>query len=53
VPVLVGVTLVVSIISSLGAPLIPDVADSLSISLSAAQWSLTTACLAAAVFAAR
>jgi MFS family permease len=51
VPVLVGVTLVVSIISSLGAPLLPSVADSLSVSLSSAQWSLTAALLAGAVAA--
>jgi MFS family permease len=51
VPVLVGVTLVTSIISSLGAPLIPAVAESLGISLSSAQWSLTSALLAGAVAA--
>jgi MFS family permease len=51
VPVLVGVTLVVSIISSLGAPLLPAVAESLSVSLSSAQWSLTAALLAGAVAA--
>ncbi len=50
-PVLVGVTLVVSIISSLGAPLLPSVAASLSVSLSSAQWSLTAALLAGAVAA--
>ena len=50
-PVLVGVTLVVSIISSLGAPLLPSVAGALSISLSSAQWSLTAALLAGAVAA--
>jgi MFS family permease len=51
VPVLVGVTLVVSIISSLGAPLLPSVATELSVSLSSAQWSLTAALLAGAVAA--
>lgn len=51
VPVLVGVTLVVSIISSLGAPLLPSVAAALSVSLSSAQWSLTAALLAGAVAA--
>ena len=50
-PVLVGVTLVVSIISSLGAPLLPSVAEALSVSLSSAQWSLTAALLAGAVAA--
>jgi MFS family permease len=51
VPVLVGVTLVVSIISSLGAPLLPSVAAALSVSLPSAQWSLTAALLAGAVAA--
>jgi MFS family permease len=51
VPVLVGVTLVASAVSSLGAPLLPDVAEALSISLSAAQWSLTAALLAGAIAA--
>ncbi|MGE0067553.1 MAG: MFS transporter [Solirubrobacterales bacterium] len=51
VPALVGVTLVVSTISSLGAPLVPSIADSLSVSLSSAQWSLTSALLAGAVAA--
>ncbi|HEX8754094.1 MAG TPA: MFS transporter [Solirubrobacterales bacterium] len=50
-PVLVGITLVVSVISSLGAPLLPAVAEALSISLSSAQWSLTSALLAGAVAA--
>lgn len=51
VPVLIGVTMVVSIVSSLGAPLIPSVAESLGISLDSAQWSLTAALLAGAVAA--
>ncbi|WP_228431125.1 MFS transporter [Baekduia soli] len=51
VPVLVGITLVVAIISSLGAPLIPSVATSLDITLDSAQWSLTAALLAGAVSA--
>jgi MFS family permease len=51
VPCLVGVTLVTSIISSLGAPLLPDVAETLSVSLSGAQWSLTAALVAGAVAA--
>lgn len=51
VPVLVGVTLVVSIVSSLGAPLIPAVAVSLGVSLDSAQWSLTAALLAGAIAA--
>lgn len=44
-------TLVVSMISSLGAPLLPALASSLSVSVSAAQWSLTAALLAGAVAA--
>jgi MFS family permease len=51
VPVLVGITLVVSIISSLGAPLLPDVAKNLDISLPSAQWSLTAALIAGALSA--
>jgi predicted MFS family arabinose efflux permease len=51
VPALVGITLVASIISSLGAPLLPSIADSLGISLASAQWSLTSALLAGAVAA--
>ena len=51
VPVLVVTTLVVSIVSSLGAPLLPEVAAELSVSVSAAQWSLTAALLAGAVAA--
>jgi MFS family permease len=51
VPVLVGITLVVSIISSLGAPLLPDVAADLKISLPSAQWSLTAALIAGALSA--
>src|SRR3954452_4136984 len=49
VSVLVGVTLVVSIITSLGAPLLPAVAESLWVSLDSAQWSLTAALLAGTV----
>lgn len=51
VPVLVAVTLMASMVSSLGAPLLPSVARALSVSLSSAQWSLTAALLAAAVAA--
>ncbi|MEZ5078648.1 MAG: MFS transporter [Solirubrobacterales bacterium] len=51
VPVLVAMTLVVSAISSLGAPLLPAVASALGVSISAAQWSLTSALLAGAVAA--
>ena len=48
---LIGVTLVVSIVSSLGAPLIPAVAEALDVSLDSAHWSLTAALLAGAVAA--
>lgn len=51
VAVLVGITLVVSIISSLGAPLLPDVAQDLDVSLPSAQWSLTAALIAGAIAA--
>ena len=49
--VLVGVTMVIGIISSLGAPLIPSVARTLHVSLDGAQWSLTVALLSASVAA--
>lgn len=48
-PVLVLATLVASIISSLGAPLIPTVARDFHESLSTSQWSLTVALLSGAV----
>ncbi|MFD9902655.1 MFS transporter [Streptomyces sp. NPDC059063] len=47
-PVLVLATLVASIISSFGAPLIPTVAHEFHESLSTAQWSLTVALLVGA-----
>jgi MFS family permease len=43
--------MVTGVISSLGAPLIPSVAQALHISLDSAQWSLTAALLSAAVAA--
>ena len=48
-PALVLATLVTSVISSLGAPLIPTVARDFHESLSTAQWSLTVALLVGAV----
>jgi predicted MFS family arabinose efflux permease len=48
-PVLVVATLVASIISSLGAPLIPTVARDFHESLSSAQWSLTVTLLVGAI----
>src|SRR3954467_6587481 len=49
--VLVGVTLVVAIISSLGAPLVPSLAASLDVPIPSAQWSLTVALLAGPIAA--
>ena len=49
VPVLVYVGTVVSIISSLGAPLIPSIARDLDASLEQRQWSLTATLLVGAV----
>jgi MFS family permease len=49
VPSLLATGLVVSLISSLGAPLIPAIARELHVSLAAAQWSLTVAPLVGAV----
>ena len=50
-PVLVLTTMVASIVSSLGAPLIPTIARDYHASLSTAQWSLTIALLSGAVSA--
>lgn len=49
VPVLVFVGLLVSLISSLGAPLIPTIAGDFGVSLGTAQWSLTVTLLVGAV----
>lgn len=49
VPVLLFVGAVVSVISSLGAPLIPRLAERLHTSISNAQWALTATVLVAAV----
>jgi MFS family permease len=49
VPGLLFIGTVVSIISSLGAPLIPTIADDLHTSLGSAQWSLTATMLVGAV----
>src|SRR5919109_2012491 len=49
VPVLIGVALLTSIISSLGAPLIPSIAASYGVSVATAQWSLTVTLLLGAV----
>lgn len=49
VPVLVYIGMVVAVVSSLGAPLIPTIARDEHISLANAQWSLTITLLVAAV----
>jgi MFS family permease len=49
VPALLAVGMVVSVISSLGAPLIPTIAHDLHASLGATQWSLTATLLVGAV----
>lgn len=49
VPGLLFIGMVVSVISSLGAPLIPTIADDLHVSLGSAQWSLTATMLVGAV----
>ena len=48
-PVLVTVAALVAIVSSLGAPLIPSIASSDHVSLSAAEWVLTAALMAGAL----
>src|SRR3954452_24219470 len=48
-PVLFFVGAVVAIVSSMGAPLIPALAEQLDISISAAQWALTATLVVAAV----
>ena len=49
VPVLVFIGTVVAVISSLGAPLVPAVAETTGTSLPSAQWSLTATLLVGAV----
>lgn len=49
VPTLVFLALVVSLVSSLGAPLIPTIAREYDVSLTSAQWSLTLALLVGAI----
>jgi predicted MFS family arabinose efflux permease len=48
-PVLVFLALVVATVSSLGAPLVPTIADATDVSLGTAQWSLTIGLLLGAV----
>ncbi len=49
VPVLVFLGMVVAVVSSLGAPLVPTIAAADGVSLAAAQWSLTITFLVGAV----
>ena len=49
VPVLLFVGTVVAVVSSLGAPLVPTIAEVDDVSLAAAQWSLTVTLLVGAV----
>jgi MFS family permease len=49
VPVLIFIGLVVAVISSLGAPLIPSIAHADGVSLADAQWSLTVTLVVGAV----
>lgn len=49
IPVLVYVGLLVAVISSLGAPLVPTLANDYDVSLGTAQWSLTITLLVGAV----
>ena len=49
IPVLIFLGMVVAIVSSLGAPLIPTIALTDHVSLATAQWSLTVTLLAGAV----
>lgn len=51
IPVLVYVGLLVAVISSLGAPLVPTLAEDYGVSLGTAQWSLTITLLVGAVTA--
>lgn len=48
-PTLVMLTTVTAVVSSLGAPMVPAIARDQSVSLVAAQWSLTAALLSGAV----
>lgn len=49
VPVLVFLGMVVAVVSSLGAPLVPTIAAANGVSLASAQWSLTITLLVGAV----
>ena len=49
VPALVAIGLAVAVVSSLGSPMVPTVADDYDVALGTAQWGLTAALLAGAV----
>jgi MFS family permease len=49
VPVLIYLAMLVAVISSLGAPLIPAIAEANDVSVTSAQWSLTVTLLVGAV----
>ena len=49
VPVLIYLAMLVAVISSLGAPLIPAIAEANDVSITSAQWSLTITLLVGAV----
>ena len=49
VPALALLTTITSVVSSLGAPLVPAIAESAGVSLSTAQWTLTISLLVGAV----
>ncbi len=49
VPVLLYLAMLVAVISSLGAPLVPAIAEADDVSLTSAQWSLTVTLLVGAV----
>ena len=49
VPVLVYLAMLVAVISSLGAPLVPAIAEANGVSVASAQWSLTVTLLVGAV----
>lgn len=49
VPVLVSLGMLVAVVSSLGAPLVPTIAAEEHVSLNDAQWSLTVTLLVGAV----
>jgi MFS family permease len=49
VPVLIYLAMLVAVISSLGAPLVPAIAEANDVSVTSAQWSLTVTLLVGAV----